>query len=89
MPIPDAFAGATVVLNPPRRGTTPAVLEQVERLAPEQIVYISCHPEPLARDLAHWALRGWRVASARAYDMFPGTPHVETVVVLRRSVGSG
>ncbi|MSP54503.1 MAG: class I SAM-dependent RNA methyltransferase [Myxococcales bacterium] len=82
--IPASFADATVMLNPPRKGTSAAAFEQVMELDPSQVVYISCHPEPLARDLALWQERGFRAVSVRVYDMFPGTPHVETVVVLRR-----
>ncbi len=82
--VPPEFSGGTVVLNPPRKGTTAAVRAQVAGLEPRRIVYISCHPEPLARDLAEWVGAGFEVESARTYDMFPGTPHVETVVVLRR-----
>ncbi len=80
--LPEGYEGATVVLNPPRKGTTEAVRIQTAALRPERIVYISCHPEPLARDLAEWQQRGWKVTSVRTYDMFPGTPHVETVAVL-------
>ncbi len=82
--IPASFQGATVVLNPPRGGTVAAVRTQVAALHPSQIVYISCHPAPLANDLAGWVAAGWRVETVRAYDMFPGTPHVETVAVLSR-----
>ena len=81
--LPEGYQGATVVLNPPRKGTTEAVRAQTAALNPERIVYISCHPEPLARDLAEWQQRGWKLASVRTYDMFPGTPHVETVAVLQ------
>lgn len=80
--LPDRLDGATVVLNPPRKGTGPRVREQVLARGPARVVHISCHPEPLARDLAAWASAGWRPASVRTYDMFPGTPHVETVAVL-------
>lgn len=84
VPVPESFRGATVVLNPPRKGTSAEAFTQVAALDPSQIVYISCHPEPLARDLASWQERGFGVESVRVYDMFPGTPHVETVAVLRR-----
>lgn len=80
--LPDGLEGATVLLNPPRKGTGPQVQARVAAIHPSCIVYISCHPEPLARDLAAWLAAGWRLASVRTYDMFPGTPHVETVAVL-------
>ena len=74
-----------VVLNPPRRGVHPNVTSWLE--APGQrkvkgIVYISCDPATLARDLAR--LPSWRVAAIRCFDMFPQTSHVESVCVLRR-----
>ena len=85
VPLPEGFTGATVVLNPPRKGTSEAVRQQVDALRPRAIVLISCHPEPMARDLAAWTSTGWRVDSATAYEMFPGTSHVETVAVLTRA----
>lgn len=78
-------AADVVVLNPPRRGVHPDVTAWLE--APAQrgvrgIVYISCDPATLARDLAR--LPSWRVETIRCFDMFPQTAHVESVCVLRR-----
>ncbi|MEP7088345.1 MAG: hypothetical protein ABI884_13665, partial [Gemmatimonadota bacterium] len=71
-----------VVLNPPRTGVDGRVTEQLEQSdpAPRAIVYVSCNPATLARDLAR--MPGYRIASLRAYDMFPQTAHVETVCEL-------
>jgi 23S rRNA (uracil1939-C5)-methyltransferase len=71
-----------VVLNPPRTGVDGRVTEQLEECdpAPRAIVYVSCNPATLARDLAR--LPRYRIASLRAYDMFPQTAHVETVCEL-------
>ena len=60
----------------------PRVTEALERVGPERVVYISCDPATLARDLSR--LPGFRLADAVAFDLFPQTAHVETVVVLER-----
>jgi 23S rRNA (uracil1939-C5)-methyltransferase len=70
-----------IVVNPPRKGVDDKSLAQLARLQPRTIVYVSCNPDSLARDLA--ALVGYRVASAEPFDMMPHTPHVETIAVLR------
>jgi 23S rRNA (uracil1939-C5)-methyltransferase len=72
-----------VITNPPRIGMDARVPEAFERLAPERVVYISCDPATLARDLGR--LPGFRIADVRAFDLFPQTAHVETVVVLDRA----
>jgi 23S rRNA (uracil1939-C5)-methyltransferase len=69
-----------VITNPPRTGMDARVVEALERLRPERIVYVSCDPATLARDLTR--LPSFRVADVRAFDLFPQTAHVETVVVL-------
>ena len=75
----------TVVLDPPREGCSPAVSQRLfaER-RPSRVVYVSCNPETLARDLAVAAGQGYAVESLQPVDMFPHTPHVETVAVLSR-----
>ena len=74
---PDA-----VILDPPRSGCHPTVLEALIRLAPERTVYVSCDPEALARDLDVLVRSGFRIESVRPIDMFPQTHHVETVAML-------
>jgi 23S rRNA (uracil1939-C5)-methyltransferase len=75
-----------VILNPPRRGIEKQVGEALRRKPPARIIYVSCDPATLARDLK--ALSGtFRVAACRAFDMFPQTAHVEAVVTLERSRG--
>ena len=71
-----------VVLNPPRTGVDGRVTEQLEEAepAPRAIIYVSCNPATLARDLAR--MPRYRIASLRAFDMFPQTAHVETVCEL-------
>jgi len=74
------------VVNPPRRGTSPAAREALARLAPALIAYVSCEPDTLARDLAHFARLGYRPGALRPIDMIPLTDEVETVAVLHRDV---
>jgi 23S rRNA (uracil1939-C5)-methyltransferase len=74
-----------VVLDPPRDGCAPQVLEAVfERIAPGRAVYVSCNPDRLAADLPRVRRMGYRAARIQAIDMFPHTDHMETIVVLHR-----
>jgi 23S rRNA (uracil1939-C5)-methyltransferase len=72
-----------VITNPPRTGMDERVTAALDRAAPSRIVYISCDPATLARDLGR--LQGFRLSSALAFDLFPQTAHVETVAVLDRA----
>jgi 23S rRNA (uracil1939-C5)-methyltransferase len=69
-----------VVLNPPRQGCEAEVIQQVASLKPDTIIYISCDPATLARDLALLLPLGYAIAGVQPFDMFPQTAHVETVV---------
>jgi 23S rRNA (uracil1939-C5)-methyltransferase len=73
------------LLDPPRRGCHPQALAALLRQAPARLVYVSCHPATLARDLKTLAAGGYRVASVRPDDLFPQTPHIESVSVLVRN----
>jgi 23S rRNA (uracil1939-C5)-methyltransferase len=74
-----------VVVDPPRTGLPPGTVEALVGLAPERIVYVSCDPATLARDLGVLAKHGWEVAEVRGFDLFPQTPHVEAVAITVRS----
>jgi 23S rRNA (uracil1939-C5)-methyltransferase len=69
-----------VITNPPRTGMHEHVTAELERLRPARLVYISCDPATLARDVQR--LQGFRLTLVRAFDLFPQTAHVETVAVL-------
>ncbi len=71
-----------IVLDPPRDGVNPKTLMKITDFGVERIVYISCKPTSLARDLEMLQGRGYRVEKVCAVDMFPGSIHVETVVLL-------
>lgn len=70
------------VLNPPRKGCEGAFLESLVNLAPRRIVYVSCDPATLARDLQFLCANGYKLTIVQPYDMFPQTAHVECVVQL-------
>ncbi|TAL37495.1 MAG: 23S rRNA (uracil(1939)-C(5))-methyltransferase RlmD [Spirochaetes bacterium] len=72
----------TLVLDPPRGGVHPKAVKRVNECAPEKIVYMSCNPVTFRDDVK--LLENYRVESFRAWDMFPQTPHVETLAVLKR-----
>jgi 23S rRNA (uracil1939-C5)-methyltransferase len=71
-----------IVVNPPRRGLPPGLRADLARLAPKALVYVSCEPLTLARDLADLARRGMAPESIVPYDMMPLTEEVETLAVL-------
>tara|TARA_Y100001934_G_scaffold170419_1_gene202275 strand:+ start:41 stop:1291 length:1251 start_codon:yes stop_codon:yes gene_type:complete len=78
-------AGKTsVILDPPRKGCAPAALEQLREVRPSQVIYISCHPATLARDLNILCADGvYRLEQVIPVDMFPHTQHVECITDLR------
>lgn len=73
-----------IVLNPPRKGCDRRVLETAAAVAPGRIIYVSCSPVTLARDLEILAGLGFRTREVQPVDMFPQTPHVENVALLIR-----
>ena len=76
-----------IVVDPPRRGLDESVISHAVRMQPERIVYVSCDPGTLARDLASFARQGYTPAAGIAVDMFPRTSHVETVVLMSKVNG--
>lgn len=73
-----------VVVDPPRRGCDGKLLDAIVKMAPERIVYVSCDPATLARDVKVLSENGYEVKKVRACDMFPQGGHVETVVLMSR-----
>lgn len=73
-----------VFMDPPRAGSDKKFLDSLLRLKPKKIVYISCNPETLARDLKHLTGNGYSVRQIQPVDMFPSTGHIETVVLIQR-----
>ena len=73
-----------IVIDPPRKGCAAEVIESVCEMSPARVVYVSCDPETLARDLKLFSERGYIVNKATPVDMFPRTGHVETVVLMTK-----
>lgn len=72
-----------IVLDPPRKGCDPKLIETAASFSPQRIVYVSCDPATLARDLKYFAQLGFLPQEASPVDLFPATAHVETVVLLQ------
>lgn len=73
-----------VIMDPPRSGSDEAFLSSVVKLSPKRIVYVSCGPDSLARDLKYLVKKGYVVEEATPFDMFPMTSHTEVVVALKK-----
>lgn len=75
-----------ICVDPPRKGLAPEVPEILASMAPERIVYVSCDPATLARDVKRFGELGYPAVKSQAVDLFPRTAHVETVVLLGREL---
>jgi len=73
-----------VTVDPPRKGLAEGVVHSIVKMAPERVVYVSCDPATLARDVKRFAQGGYAPQKAVAVDLFPRTHHVESVVLLQR-----
>ena len=74
-----------IVVDPPRKGMQEAAIQAVASMSPERVVYVSCEPSTLARDILRFQAYGYTLQAAEAFDLFPRTKHVETVVLLTRN----
>ena len=75
---------AVVVVDPPRKGMSEDAIRAVASMEPKRIVYVSCDPSTLARDILRFNSFGYSLQEATVYDLFPRTKHVETVIWLSR-----
>jgi 23S rRNA (uracil1939-C5)-methyltransferase len=82
LPLVPSRSGEAVVLDPPRTGAGSLVVDAIAERAPAVVVYVSCDPPTLGRDLARFRDRGYRADTVRLFDLFPDTFHMETVVRL-------
>lgn len=81
----DGLRPDVVITDPPRKGMDETVLAAICGMSPERVVYVSCDPATLARDLKRLAELGYEARQCTAVDMFPKTSHVETVVLMTRN----
>ncbi len=81
----DGVTADVVVADPPRAGFHPKALQALVALAPARLVYVSCNPATLARDVGDLLRQGYRLEWVQPVDMFPQTPHIEAVARLRRA----
>ena len=89
--VEDLFARVTypgdetsVIIDPPRKGSSPEFLEQLFRFAPRSVVYVSCNPSTQMRDLKLFAEAGYQLTAVQPFDLFPQTRHLECVMTLTR-----
>lgn len=76
---------ASAILDPPRTGSTAEAIERLAALKPGTIVYVSCNPATLARDVRHLVDQGYDLVELQPFDMFPATMHVEVVAILSKT----
>ncbi len=80
------FTPDVVIIDPPRKGTTEELIDYLDSLGVARVVYVSCNPDTLARDCAYFAKKGYGIGEVTPVDLFPGTGHVESVVLLFKKI---
>lgn len=80
----EGIRADVAVVDPPRKGCDEKLLQTLVRMKPERIVYVSCDPATLARDLKYLSGNGFHAEYVQPYDQFSETVHVETVVLMSR-----
>lgn len=78
-----------IVVDPPRKGCDERLLEVIAQMAPKRVVYVSCNPSTLARDLKYLSERGYCIAEVQPVDMFPQTVHVEAIIMMTKCGSEG
>ena len=78
-----------IAVDPPRRGCDEKTLEAIVKVSPNRIVYVSCNPATLARDLRYLEDRGYETEKVQPVDMFPHTHHVESIILMTYSGTKG
>ena len=73
-----------VFVDPPRKGCGESLLETIKEMKPKKVVYVSCNPATLGRDLKYLTDNGFEIKEVQPVDMFPQTAHVESVVLLEK-----
>ena len=75
-----------IILDPPRAGIHPKAIHKIIDFKPDEFVYVSCKPSSLVEDLPEFIKRGYKVKKIQCVDMFPYTPHIETIALLQRAI---
>lgn len=75
-----------IILDPPRAGIHPKAIHKIIDFYPQQFIYVSCKPTSLANDLPIFVERGYKVTKVKCIDLFPHTPHIETIALLQREI---
>ena len=78
----EGIRPGVIVVDPPRKGLTPELIETIVQMAPDRVVYVSCDPATLARDLKQFTENDYSVKEITPFDLFPRTSHIESVVLL-------
>ena len=73
-----------IIVDPPRKGVSAEVIDAIDKMTPSRVVYVSCDPATLARDVRLLGAKGYAVRRAEAVDLFPRCAHIETVCLLER-----
>jgi len=71
-----------VIVDPPRKGCEKEVIDTIIRMSPDRIVYVSCNPSTLARDIKHLEEGGYELKKVQPLDMFPWSVHVESIILM-------
>lgn len=87
LPIASGKERKLILIDPPRTGLDRRVIAALGKSSAEHLIYVSCGPDTLARDLALFAEDGWKAAETGLFDLFPGTAHFETLTLLERKDG--
>ena len=82
----DGKTANVVVVDPPRKGCDEKVLDTIVEMEPERIVYVSCNPSTLARDLKYLDAKGFICKEIQPVDMFPHSVHVECIALIQREI---
>ena len=82
--IDSGIKADVVVVDPPRKGCEESLIQAIAKMSPQKIVYVSCDPATLARDLRILNDLGYKTLEVQPVDMFPQTAHMETVILLHR-----
>ena len=80
----EGFRPSVVVVDPPRKGLDEGARQALQALSPQRIVYVSCDPATMARDIKALGAAGYQLKNAKALDLFPRTANVETIVLLSK-----